>query len=99
MFEAVYDAMVAFLEYAWCWIINSCVDLATFLMELVSSVMPSIGVPSWLHSSLNFTSEGLQMIGWVVPTGAFAWCMTGWIVFEMIFMIVLPLYRALMDLL
>ncbi len=97
MFDGLIAVLMDWVAEVWCWLLTKAVELAAFLLQLVTALMPDIAVPGWF--SLGFGEIPLSMIAWVFPTGVLSWCIGGWVAVELVMIVIIPLYRALMDLL
>lgn len=98
MFDGLIEVLMSWIAQAFCWIVQQLVSLAIALMQLVSSVMPSVAVPDFL-TTYAWPAEMLSFIGWLVPFGALSWMLMAWVSYEVAHFVLLILYRAFMDLL
>lgn len=98
MFDGLVEILMGWLHQAFCYVLQELVLLATGMMQIVSTLLPSVAVPSWF-TSYSWPSQAVAFVAWVFPTHMVGWMVLAWLAFELSSFLVLVFYRAFMDLL
>lgn len=93
----MWDGLLEELAGWMCWLVNFFISFAQQLLGIISNIMPTIEVPSSLSSGV--IHEVLGGVAWFFPVYDLGICIGGWASVELTYIVVLPLYRAILDLL
>ncbi len=98
MFDGLIEILMDWLGTAWCWILTQMIGLASGFMRIVAELFPGYDVPDWFFG-FSWDPLVLTLISLFLPVEPFTWAFLIIISFELMLSIMLPLYRAVMDLL
>ncbi len=95
----MFDGLIDLLKEFFCWILNFLVDFLYGLLSTLLYIFPSWPVPEFLQSGLENTGYFFESLNWVFPLGVIGPLFSMMFSFFVVYFILLPFYRGIMDLL
>lgn len=93
LWQLVLDA----ISWFFCAVVDFLMGVLLLIIQWMFGFMPNPAPPTWLSSNMP-GAESLQLLAFFFPMGILFWASGLYLVFEAWYAVVVPLYRAVMDL-
>lgn len=97
IFKWLWNTLVDFFSYVICHVLDFLAAILLLVSQFVLGLLPSVEVPSWL-SSAGASNAQLQFLAFYFPVAWIFWFTVLVVSVETWYSIVVPVYRAIMDL-